>query len=106
VGWPGWVGAASRGARTELLLSRHLSRPAPPAVELATLRRVAAGEAALAAAVWPTSVQYVGQMMSYGALVLVDVAALRAAWPLAVFLLFAGVDVAAIVTSAGSERRA
>jgi hypothetical protein len=40
-------------------------------------------------------------MMAYGALVLVDAAALRAAWPLAVFLLFASVDVAAIL----SQRR-
>lgn len=51
----------------------------------------------LPSAVWPSNTQHWGQMMANGALALLDAAALQSLWPLAVFAMFAGLDVVGIV---------
>jgi hypothetical protein len=56
-------------------------------------------QACLPAAVWPCHMQHWGQMMTWGALALLDAAALQSVWPLVVFAVFAGLDVLGIVVT-------
>ncbi len=48
---------------------------------------------------WPCNTQHWGQMMANGALALLDAAALHSLWPVAVFAMFAGLDMVGIVVT-------